>query len=994
MPLSNAPKVTFQLTAHAERLEVRASAPGGEGKVETNLPPPDLFESLREYETVPIPSSLQKSIGQSLYRCLMAGEVTNLAAEALQEGVRLGQPAQFELRLDADQVSLAQYPWEMLANELDQFLVRDGLVDMTRYLNYPQPPPPFEVKLDEMLLLQIVAQAAKSPLELPVTKSETLHPATFDQLLRKLLIERLALWGVQFTGDGALLPQCPKCEAINPLTASVCRQCKSALAEAKQVSVLAFAHNGEVDWVSTKEFGAVLFNAKAQLALLLASETAWVKNQLVFNGLTPSLLLSGVPAVVGMQYPVSNEFAASFAHIFYTTLFEQNDLLAALRTARSVHMRGPWYNPVLYLRHQRLIKPVEPLQATYHTRSIDTTVPAQVQAGVDFLVRLWIRRPETRPLSEVELRTELDVPQHVPVRTQQVEADIKFEPIPTPETEPRRERKLRRGEVEVRLTSTRGEVTPNSMKLFVDEDLDAPPAIFTVRAREVGQIPLFFSLWQDGGQIAFVSHHLEALDPSHQPQTKVDTNSHVVPVEDEPPELSSQEHLQNLIRDRTRYLQKLKERQARQGLETPPGVLLEIEDLETELANLQAELQSLKKTEEPLVEIAEEEPPDWFKDVQKEAMLFPLDEVAEPEAPPLVEPPIVSKVAVEPSPSTPAPSPSSVKPTKQTIGPYEIVEKIGHGGAMGLYKAYQPDHDRYVTLRVYPRNEVDWSQFQRQTEAAIKLHHPHLMSVIDVGQEGDLVYLVTEYVEGFTLQDALKAQPLSMDQAIGVVEQLATGLDYAHRQGVVHGEVKPANILLKGGQQALLTDLGLTQITQTLEGVTKSGAVGTPAYMSPEQVRGEATDVRADVYALGVILYEMLTGHTPHEADSPLATLVKRVNEPPLSPRSFNPRVPVRVEQVILKALAINPADRYASAGELAAALRQALDQEASSLPAVPISKPSIPPFPPSTTLSPPPTPSPVRSEKQLTSWQVGSILVGIIITLLLILWFWSAFAN
>jgi hypothetical protein len=671
MPLSTAPKVTFQLTAHAERLEVRASAPGGEGKAETNLPSPALFERLREYETIPIPSSLQKSIGQSLYHCLMAGEVTNLAAETLQEGIRLGQPAQFELRLDADQVSLAQYPWEMLANELDQFLVRDGLVDMTRYLNYPQPPPPFEAKLDEMLLLQVVAQAANSPLQLPVTKSETLYPATFDQLLRKLLIERLALWGVQFSGEGGLLPQCPQCEAINLRTASVCRQCKSTLAGARQVSVLAFAHNGEVDWVSTKEFGAILFNAKVQLALLLASETAWVENQLVFNGLTPNLLLSGVPAVVGMQYPVSNEFAASFAHTFYTSLFEQNDLLAAVRVARKMHMRGAWYNPVLYLRHQKIIKPVEPLQATYHTRSIDTAVPAQVQAGADFLVRLWIRRPETRPLSEAELRLELDVPQHVPVRMNQVEADIKFEPSPIPETEPRHERKLRRGQVEVKLTSTRAEVTPNSIKLFVDEDLDAPPAIFTVRAREMGRVSLFFSLWQDGGQIAFVSHHIEALHPNQQLQTKIETNSHVVPVEDGTPDLSRREHLQNLIRDHTRYLQKLKERQARQGLETPPSVLLEIEDREAQLANLQAELKELKGVEILPPEIPGEDQPDWQKEAAEKGEPLLLEE---PEAPPPAPPPVVSQEVVEPPPAPAPPQPSVFEsyPTKSVSAPRSL----------------------------------------------------------------------------------------------------------------------------------------------------------------------------------------------------------------------------------------------------------------------------------------------------------------------------------
>jgi serine/threonine-protein kinase len=280
------------------------------------------------------------------------------------------------------------------------------------------------------------------------------------------------------------------------------------------------------------------------------------------------------------------------------------------------------------------------------------------------------------------------------------------------------------------------------------------------------------------------------------------------------------------------------------------------------------------------------------------------------------------------------------------------VEEIGQGGTINTYKAYQPGLDRYVTIQVYPRDQVDWEQFQRQAEVAAKLRHPHLTWVTDVGQEGDQVYLVTEYVEGFTLQDALRGQPLSLEQAIGIVEQLASALDYVHRQGLVHGEVKPANILLQGGQHALLTGLGLTQITQTSAGGATSGTTGTPAYMSPEQTRGEAADARADIYALGVILYQMLTGHTPHEADSPLTTLVKRVNEPPLPPRSLNPALPERVEQVILKALAINPTERYPSAGELASALRQAVAGEAALVPKQPLPPSSV-------SLGPPPQPEP-----------------------------------
>ena len=432
---ADTPKVTFQLTAHAERLEVRASALGGEGKAETALPPRELLDRLRESNSTHIPSSALKLIGKTLYQCLLMGDVANLAADVLQDGARSGQPVQFELRFDADQISLAQYPWEMITNDLDQFLVRDGLVDLTRYLNYPQPLPSFKVKFHEMLLLHVAAQPAKLPpttsIELTLAKIETLRPATFDQFMRKLLIERLPLWGMQFDGPGALLPQCPQCETVSLLKIPTCRQCGASLAAAKLVSVLAFERNGEVDWVPMREFGAVLYNAKVQLAVLLASETAWVENQLIFNGLTPSLLLAGVPAAVGMQYPVLSDFATSFANIFYTTLLKQNDVLVALRTARSMNMRGAWYSPVLYLRHQKTVKD-EPLKPTYHTRSIDTAVPAHVQAGLDFLVRLWIRRPETKPLTEVELRTELDVPASVPVRTQQIETDIKFEPIKEP----------------------------------------------------------------------------------------------------------------------------------------------------------------------------------------------------------------------------------------------------------------------------------------------------------------------------------------------------------------------------------------------------------------------------------------------------------------------------------------------------------------------------------------------------------------------------------
>jgi hypothetical protein len=473
-PTSDTLKLTFQLTAHNERLEVRATAPMGESKAETEIPPRTLLDLLAEHDLTNIPSSALESVGRRLYQCLMPGDVAKLVPDVLQEGMQLKQPVQFELRFDADQVSLAQYPWEMITDDFGRFLVRDGLIDVTRYITYPQPPPIFDVTLHDLPLLRVVSQPTELPpitiIDLAVERIETLPHATFERFLRKLMIERVALWGLQFDGHGALVLQCHECDAVNALDAKTCRKCGVSLSGAKQVGALAFERNGDVDWIPTQEFGSVLYNAKVQLVMLLACETACVGDRLVFSGLAPGLILAGVPAVVGMQYLVLDSFANSFASSFYMALRESNDVLAALRTARKMNIRGAWYSPVLYLRHQKTTKADESLKSAYHTCNIDTAVPAEVQAGVDFLVRLWIRSPETKPLSQEQLRRELGTPKTVPISTHEAEADVKFEPVEG--------RRLRRGEVEVRLSSLHCDVTPSSIPLFVDEHLDAPPVCY------------------------------------------------------------------------------------------------------------------------------------------------------------------------------------------------------------------------------------------------------------------------------------------------------------------------------------------------------------------------------------------------------------------------------------------------------------------------------------------------------------------------------------
>lgn len=503
------PKITFQLTAQENRrLEVRLTASGGEAKGETALPPKDALDELALADPAHLPAVLVEKVGEALYRSLAGEAVDELVADTLNDAIRAGQPAQFELRFDPDQVILAGYPWEMIRNAQGQFLVRDGLVDLTRYITYPQPPPTFDASIRHLPLFRLISQPPSLPpittIDLAIKPQETLPHATFEDFMRRLLVDRMALWGLQFDGHGALVSQCPKCNTLNGPDSLACWSCGESLKEARRVGALAFEASGSVNWVPTSEFGSVLYNAHVRLAMLLACETARVGNALVFSGLAPGLLLAGVPAVIGMQYPVRDDFANSFANEFYGALAKNGDLLAALRIARRMNMLGAWYSPALYLRRKPGDEEEQP-RPVYLSRNIDTAAPAKVQAGVDFLARLWIRRPETKPLTVGQLRKELDIPKSVPVRQNKGEAEVKFEPVEG--------RKLRRGEVEVQMTSAACDVKPQErIKLFIDETLDAPPAIFTARARQTGRIPLIFSVYQDGGQIHSVVHHVDVTE--------------------------------------------------------------------------------------------------------------------------------------------------------------------------------------------------------------------------------------------------------------------------------------------------------------------------------------------------------------------------------------------------------------------------------------------------------------------------------------------------
>ncbi len=228
------------------------------------------------------------------------------------------------------------------------------------------------------------------------------------------------------------------------------------------------------------------------------------------------------------------------------------------------------------------------------------------------------------------------------------------------------------------------------------------------------------------------------------------------------------------------------------------------------------------------------------------------------------------------------------------LGPYRIVAALGAGGMAAVYKAYQPSMDRYVAIKILPRQLALYPEFvgRFQCEARLiaKLVHPHILPVHDFGQAEGYMYLVTPFVEGCTLAQWLTGRPLPLPQVVDVIAHLADALDYAHSRGIVHRDIKPGNVLIDQRQNCLLTDFGLDQMVKDSARFTQTGtAIGTPAYMSPEQGRGEKVDQRSDIYSLGVVLYEMTTGRVPFDAPTPVEIVTKHIQAPLPPARIINP---------------------------------------------------------------------------------------------------------
>lgn len=264
------------------------------------------------------------------------------------------------------------------------------------------------------------------------------------------------------------------------------------------------------------------------------------------------------------------------------------------------------------------------------------------------------------------------------------------------------------------------------------------------------------------------------------------------------------------------------------------------------------------------------------------------------------------------------------------LGQFRIVERIGSGGMATVFKAYQSTLDRYVAIKVLPsyhaQDPVFEKRFIQEARSVAKLAHPNIVQIHDFGKHEDITYIVMEYVDGGTLKDRLR-KALPPAEAVDFVLHAAEGLDCAHRNGIVHRDVKPANMLLRKDGHLLLSDFGIAKLLEATSNLTRVGTgIGTPQYMSPEQGTGQPVDRRSDIYSLGIVLFHCLTGHVPYNADSPLTITMKHLQEPlPVEKMTIDNNVPEPIVRVVLKMTEKQAQNRYQAADAVVEALANAL---------------------------------------------------------------------
>ncbi len=264
----------------------------------------------------------------------------------------------------------------------------------------------------------------------------------------------------------------------------------------------------------------------------------------------------------------------------------------------------------------------------------------------------------------------------------------------------------------------------------------------------------------------------------------------------------------------------------------------------------------------------------------------------------------------------------------RTVGEYQILERVGHGGMSAIYKAVDMTDDSIVAFKVLSAAMVAdptfEARFSREIEVLRTLDHRNILPILDYGEIDGSAYIVMPFYEHGTLQDRID-KGLTLKQGAKIIKQISRALEYAHAQGITHRDVKPTNILLDENGNAVLSDFGFAHLAEASKSLTGSALIGTPAYMSPEQCRGEDINPLSDQYSLAVVMYQMITGRLPFEAETPMALVFKHLNEAVPYPRDINPKIPEQVEAVLLKALSKNPRRRYPSVKALNKALQDAV---------------------------------------------------------------------
>ena len=286
-----------------------------------------------------------------------------------------------------------------------------------------------------------------------------------------------------------------------------------------------------------------------------------------------------------------------------------------------------------------------------------------------------------------------------------------------------------------------------------------------------------------------------------------------------------------------------------------------------------------------------------------------------------------------------------------TLGRYKIISEIGQGAMGVVYKAVDPIIDRTVAIKTINLNlskaelEEYEARFQQEIKAAGRLNHPNIVTIYDVGKTEQVAYMAMEFLEGQELKDLITSGNLpSADQVVDIISQVADGLSFAHQQDIVHRDVKPSNIMVLKNNLAKITDFGIARLPNSAVKTMTGLILGSPRYMSPEQVIGKAIDARSDIFSLGVVLYEALTGVAPFDGDNVNAIMYSTVNTTPPAPSAHNRSVPPMLDLIVAKAMAKLLEDRYQSVKELADDLREVRRQMDSSRPATALKAMTAPP--------------------------------------------------